>query len=141
MLWSMYRSTKDISMNLVKHPKHTLEKSKATFNTVLGMVYHFFALSASVTKIAIGELPQNSVFSLSSIIPDVMQWPLTIALLKFQVDFHFELNFFPILALMLCWYLIASWVCYAVATLEKGGLKRRFPFVTEDFFENYHWQV
>ena len=135
MLWAMYRSTKDISMNLVKHPKYTLEKSKATFNTVLGMVYHFFALSASVTKIAIGELPQNSVFSLSSIIPDVMQWPLTIALLKFQVDFDFELNFFPVLALMLCWYLVASWVCYAVATLEKGALKRRFPFVTEDFFE------
>jgi len=95
MLWAMYRSTKDISMNLVKHPKYTLEKSKATFNTVLGMVYHFFALSASVTKIAIGELPKNSVFSLSSIIPDVMQWPLTIVLLKFQVDFHFE-HLFPI---------------------------------------------
>ena len=110
--------------------------SKATFNTVLAMVYHFFVLSASVTKIAIGELSKNSdVFSLSSIVPDVMQWPFTIALLKFQVDFHFELNFFPVLALMLCWYLVASWVCYAVVALEKDGLKRRFRFVTEDFFQ------
>ena len=44
MFWAMYRSTKDISMNLVKHPKYRLEKSKATFNTILGMVYHFFCV-------------------------------------------------------------------------------------------------
>ena len=33
--------------------------------------------------------------------------------------------------------LVASWLCYAVTTLEKDGLKRRFPFVTEDFFEKF----
>ena len=135
ILFAMYRSMKDISMNLVKHPKYKLEKSIATLNTILSMLYHFFVLSASVTKIAIGELPQDSVFSLSSIIPDVMQWPLSIALLKFQVDFAFELNFFPVLFLMICWYIVASWIYYAVATIEKDSLTRRFPFVTEDFFE------
>ena len=135
ILFAMYRSMKDISMNLVKHPKYKLEKSTATLNTILSMLYHFFVLSASVTKIAIGELPQDSVFSLSSIIPDVMQWPLSIALLKFQVDFAFELNFFPVLFLMICWYIVASWIYYAVATIEKDSLTRRFPFVTEDFFD------
>ena len=75
-------------MNHVKHPKRKLELTAATANSVLSMVYHFVVLSASVTKIAIGELRSDSIFSLSSVVPDLMQWPLTIALLKFQVDFE-----------------------------------------------------
>ena len=60
-----------------------------------------------------------------------MQWPLTIALLKFKVDFDFN-NFFPsgIDALLVFGCIV---VCYGYA--RKEGRKRRFPFVTEDFFE------
>ena len=42
---------------------------------------------------------------------------------------------------MICWYIVASWIYYAVATIEKDGLTRRFPFVTEDFLRKYHLQV
>ena len=135
MLWAMSRSFNDVSMNLVKHPRPTLERSPATAIGVVAMVYRFFVLSGSVTKIAVGELPQGSVLSLSAVVPDVAQWPLAVALLKFQVKFAFELSVFPLFALIACWYLVASWTFYSVVAVEREGFKRRFAFVTEDFFD------
>ena len=99
------------------------------------MVYKFFVQSASVTKIALGELPGDSVMSLSGIVPTVLQYPLTVALFKFHTDFQFELNFIPSVSLLIAWFVVVGWIFYSVVTLVRPGWKRRFPFVREDFFD------
>jgi hypothetical protein len=135
MVWTMFRAAKDVSMNLVKHPQQRLNRSFATVKTVASMVYKFFVQSASVTKIALGELPGDSVMSLSGIVPTVLQYPLTVALFKFHTDFQFELNFIPSVSLLIAWFVVVGWIFYSVVTLVRPGWKRRFPFVREDFFD------